>query len=256
MRRKVRRAAGEAAHARWLADHDALTGLPNRTAARQHYQHAAQAGRPPAAALLDLDDFKTVNDTWGHQVGDAHLVTVGERLAAACRDVGARAFRLGGDEFVLLLPWRPRSRPARRVRAVRRPCCATCGRSSGGLSAPQYLKLDENRSVTLSPALRRASRCLRRATRSPTCSVRGYSALPRQAVRDRAASLHARHAPAWSHRHKTVDEAHLGKVRVPGGSRSRSLAEWTVRRKDVREVKTCRSGAAAADCSSSTTSMG
>lgn len=141
MRRRVRRAAGEAAHARWLAGHDALTGLPNRTAARQHYQHAATAGRPPAAALLDLDDFKTVNDTWGHQVGDAHLTTVGERLAAACRDVGARAFRLGGDEFVLLLPSSDPAAVLRDVRVI-----------VGALGAPQYLKLDEGRSVMLVPS--------------------------------------------------------------------------------------------------------
>ena len=104
MRSCVRRATKEAAHARWLADHDALTGLPNRTGARRHYHRAAQAGLPYAIVLLDLDDFKSVNDTWGHHAGDAHLVAVAERLAAACQQVGATACRLGGDEFVLLLP--------------------------------------------------------------------------------------------------------------------------------------------------------
>ncbi len=104
MRARVRQAAGDAAHARWLADHDALTGLPNRAAARHLFQRTAHEGRPCALVLLDLDDFKTVNDTWGHHVGDAHLVAVAERLAASCRTIGATACRLGGDEFLLLVP--------------------------------------------------------------------------------------------------------------------------------------------------------
>ena len=206
MRRRVRRATGEAAHARWLADHDALTGLPNRTAARQHHQHAVLAGRPPAAALLDLDDFKTVNDTWGHQVGDAHLVTVGERLAAACRDVGARAFRLGGDEFVLLLPSADPATVVRDVRAI-----------VGALSAPQYLKLDEVRSVTLVPSasagiavpepgdgfsdvLRRADIALYHAKRNGV-APHLYTPDMRQ---------------PWSHRHKAWEDPHGAKVRVSG----------------------------------------
>jgi diguanylate cyclase (GGDEF)-like protein len=215
MRRRLRRAAGEAAHARWLADHDALTGLPNRTAARQHYQHAAQAGRPPAAALLDLDDFKTVNDTWGHQVGDAHLVTVGERLAAACRDVGARAFRLGGDEFVLLLPSPDPAEsagagdPASVVRDVRAIV--------GALSAPQCLKLDESRSVTLVPsasagiAVPEAGDSFSDVLRCADIALyhaKRYGSAPHLYTPDMR--------QPWSHRHKTLDEAHLGKVRVSG----------------------------------------
>jgi diguanylate cyclase (GGDEF)-like protein len=103
MRRRVRGAAAAAAEARWLADHDALTGLPNRAAAHHHYQRQAAAGQPCAVALLDLDDFKAVNDTWGHQAGDVQLAAIADRLAAACRELGGVACRLGGDEFVLLL---------------------------------------------------------------------------------------------------------------------------------------------------------
>jgi diguanylate cyclase (GGDEF)-like protein len=104
MRSRLRRVAGDAAHARWIAEHDALTGLPNRSAARHIYQTAAQEDRTQALVLLDLDDFKTVNDTWGHHVGDALLVAVAERLGGSCRGVGATACRLGGDEFLLLIP--------------------------------------------------------------------------------------------------------------------------------------------------------
>ena len=209
MRRRLRRAAGEAAHARWLADHDALTGLPNRTAARQHYQHAALAGRPPAAALLDLDDFKTVNDTWCHQVGDAHLVTVGERLAAACRDVGARAFRLGGDEFVVLLPATDTTDPQAVVRDVRTIV--------GALAAPQYLKVDETRSVTLVPsasagiAVAKAGDSFSDVLRCADVAL--YHA-KRYGVAPHLYTPDMRHP--WSHRHKALDEAHQAKMRVSG----------------------------------------
>jgi diguanylate cyclase (GGDEF)-like protein len=87
--------------------HDALTGLPNRT----HLQRAlgaaldaVAAGRAPGAAvmILDIDEFKAVNDTLGHQYGDQLLVEVGARLTATVGDAGTVA-RLGGDEFAVLL---------------------------------------------------------------------------------------------------------------------------------------------------------
>lgn len=104
LRHRLRRVIAEAARARWHADHDPLTGLPNRASARRHHEQAVAAGRPPAIALVDLNDFKAVNDTWGHQAGDTQLAAVADRLAAAGRKIGALACRLGGDEFVLLLP--------------------------------------------------------------------------------------------------------------------------------------------------------
>jgi diguanylate cyclase (GGDEF)-like protein len=137
---RVRRAVDEAAHAQWLADHDALTGLPNRHAARRRYQHAAQTGRPCAVALVDLDDFKTVNDTWGHQAGDAHLVAIGERLASSCREVGAVACRLGGDEFVLLLESADAGEAVRQVTEI-----------VAALRAELPLVVDETRTVSMHP---------------------------------------------------------------------------------------------------------
>lgn len=99
----LRRARADLAAARWLSEHDQLTGLPNRSGAQRLHQRQAGAGHPPAAVLLDLDDFKAVNDTWGHHVGDAHLAAVAERLAHCCAAIGASASRLAGDEFLLLV---------------------------------------------------------------------------------------------------------------------------------------------------------
>jgi diguanylate cyclase (GGDEF)-like protein len=88
--------------------HDALTGLPNRTYVQQELAGAladVAAGRAPGAAvmILDLDEFKDVNDTLGHHRGDDLLVEVGARLTAAVGTEGTVA-RLGGDEFAVLVP--------------------------------------------------------------------------------------------------------------------------------------------------------
>jgi diguanylate cyclase (GGDEF)-like protein/PAS domain S-box-containing protein len=84
---------------------DPLTGLLNRTAFSARLEAATvsiDAAAPPAVLFVDVDDFKTVNDTLGHAAGDELLVTVAARLTAAVRadDVVAR---LGGDEFAVLL---------------------------------------------------------------------------------------------------------------------------------------------------------
>ncbi len=91
---------------RRLASHDALTGLPNRTllndrlemALRQALRHNQQV----AVLLMDLDHFKNVNDSLGHQVGDQLLVTISQRLQKVIRTVDTVA-RLGGDEFVIVI---------------------------------------------------------------------------------------------------------------------------------------------------------
>lgn len=89
---------------RWSAAHDALTELPNRSLFQQRLQDATRPGRldPFALLLLDVDDFKQVNDTLGHDAGDTLLHTVGERLRAGLRD-GDFVARLGGDEFAIIL---------------------------------------------------------------------------------------------------------------------------------------------------------
>ena len=90
---------------RHLAHHDALTGLPNRLLLLDRLQQAvAQArrdGQRFAVLMLDLDDFKDVNDTLGHSLGDQLLCAVAERLRRTIRQSDTLA-RFGGDEFVLV----------------------------------------------------------------------------------------------------------------------------------------------------------
>jgi diguanylate cyclase (GGDEF)-like protein len=85
---------------RHQASHDALTGLANRSHVAE--RAAAHAGGPSAVLLLDLNDFKQVNDTLGHAAGDELLCVVGARLQECVRP-GDVVGRLGGDEFVILL---------------------------------------------------------------------------------------------------------------------------------------------------------
>jgi len=122
MRRRVRRAAGEAAHARWLAGHDALTGLPNRRTADPHLaaalERALAVQAPLCVALLDIDNFKRINDSHGHEIGDEVLRRVGEVLRAT---LGEHAFaaRHGGEEFLLVLPGLDREAARARLDALR-----------------------------------------------------------------------------------------------------------------------------------------
>ena len=97
------RESSERAHE--VALHDALTGLPNRTLLVQRLDHAilrCQRSRKIVAILFaDLDQFKSINDTYGHHVGDELLVAVADRLGGILR-AGDTLARLGGDEFVIL----------------------------------------------------------------------------------------------------------------------------------------------------------
>ena len=89
-----------------MAFYDPLTGLPNRSLFSERLTASVKARAPGghlATLMIDLDDFKNVNDTHGHEVGDALLVAVGERLQSAVRE-GDTVARLGGDEFVIALP--------------------------------------------------------------------------------------------------------------------------------------------------------
>jgi diguanylate cyclase (GGDEF)-like protein len=90
----------------FLATHDPLTGLPNRTLildrAEQMLARGARNQSPVAALFIDLDNFKGINDTLGHNIGDELLKAVAARLDAAVRGADALG-RLGGDEFVVIV---------------------------------------------------------------------------------------------------------------------------------------------------------
>ena len=90
---------------REAALHDALTGLPNRVLLLQLLAHAfrgaRRSGKSSAVFFVDLDQFKEINDTHGHQVGDELLVAVADRLTGLLRP-GDSLARLSGDEFVIL----------------------------------------------------------------------------------------------------------------------------------------------------------
>jgi diguanylate cyclase (GGDEF)-like protein/hemerythrin-like metal-binding protein/PAS domain S-box-containing protein len=89
-----------------LARHDALTGLPNRRVLHEHLRRALATGKRSghlgALLLLDLDNFKPLNDEHGHAVGDLLLIEVARRLGTSVRELDT-VVRFGGDEFVVLL---------------------------------------------------------------------------------------------------------------------------------------------------------
>lgn len=91
---------------RHLAHHDTLTGLPNRRLLADRLEQALalakRSGHLVALLLLDLDDFKIINDTDGHSAGDTVLVAIARRLSGLMRETDTVA-RLGGDEFIILL---------------------------------------------------------------------------------------------------------------------------------------------------------
>ncbi len=100
----TRRLRRQAATNAYLADHDQLTGLPNRRAFMRHIDQCigADGNRFAAVAIVDLDRFKDVNDTLGHENGDDLLRQIAERLSISLRP-GDVVARLGGDEFGLVL---------------------------------------------------------------------------------------------------------------------------------------------------------
>jgi diguanylate cyclase (GGDEF)-like protein len=98
---------GKEVELRRLVHRDPLTGLFNR---RSLFEHAAREqarceryGTPLSLVMLDIDEFKSVNDTYGHGAGDDVICETAARIALALRDVDS-AFRLGGEEFLILLP--------------------------------------------------------------------------------------------------------------------------------------------------------
>jgi diguanylate cyclase (GGDEF)-like protein/PAS domain S-box-containing protein len=131
----LKRLEEELAH---QALHDSLTGMPNRALFRDRLDHALRRasrpiagppGRRTAVLFIDLDDFKVINDTLGHRIGDGLLIAVGARIAGSIRP-GDTAARLGGDEFTVLLETIDDAAEARRV----------ADRILAGLATPFHLE--------------------------------------------------------------------------------------------------------------------
>jgi diguanylate cyclase len=104
----INRLRAELADAVWQLTHDPLTGLHNRTGLRAiHTATVASGARQPiVAVLIDLDLFKEVNDTHGHDAGDELLKATADRIGQLAVLFGGHAARLSGDEFAAIMPLR------------------------------------------------------------------------------------------------------------------------------------------------------
>lgn len=107
LEQQLKQLTNREAQARRLAYHDALTGLPNRTLLEDRFSQAISLARRQrklvAMLLIDLDGFKSINDSLGHGTGDKLLRTVAARLSGSIRGADT-VCRYGGDEFVVMLP--------------------------------------------------------------------------------------------------------------------------------------------------------
>lgn len=161
LHRTLGRQAGEAIERARMADslrhmalHDALTGAPNRALFTDRLERALHSARHAGGwvtvMFLDIDDFKAVNDTWGHRVGDGLVTEVARRLAAVVRS-GDSTARLSGDEFALLCvgatPGDARDVARRVSEVVGRPVvvdgCAVSVTASIGVATHHPMTADE-----------------------------------------------------------------------------------------------------------------
>ncbi len=121
-------------HLHRAAYFDLLTGLPNRRMLFEQLQLAHSNDMPYALLLIDLNDFKAVNDTQGHQIGDELLAGVADRIRSAV-DEAATVARLGGDEFAVLLPYVTVDEAEAAARAVRASFTEPIRLTTGPLAA-------------------------------------------------------------------------------------------------------------------------
>ena len=173
------------------AFHDPLTHLANRVLFADRLEHALvrarRGGRPVAVLFVDLDDFKNVNDSYGHSTGDQLLVELSRRLAACVR-AGDTAARLGGDEFAVLLDEGGGLETAREIaervaEAVRAPFLLA-GREIV-LGASLGIAVSEGGGETAGDLLRNADVAMYRAKEAGKGRVVVFEASMQTAVRER-----------------------------------------------------------------------
>ena len=152
---------------------DPLTGLLNRRGLEERMQaeiaRAAREGTPLGAVVFDLDHFKDVNDTHGHELGDRVLVWLGALLKEQARGVDVAA-RVGGEEFVVLLPRADQDAAATFAERVRRAVASRgAGRRARAHGARRLAAADGQRRRGLGGRRRSTvTRCWRRPTRRST----------------------------------------------------------------------------------------
>lgn len=145
---------------RHAATHDFLTGLANRALLQPEFRSLSEKG-PLAVICLDLDGFKSVNDTYGHAAGDDLLKIVASRLRAGIRQAD-RLFRLGGDEFAILMPEVSASQAENICRDLSHSLTQPIGLSKGDVSigASFGIKLVEKGETSCDTALGAADAAL------------------------------------------------------------------------------------------------
>ncbi|QKE82541.1 EAL domain-containing protein [Arthrobacter sp. NEB 688] len=169
------------------AFHDALTGLANRALFSDRLEHAiARREGTLAVMFLDLDDFKQVNDTRGHSVGDRLLVVVTDRLRAVLRS-GDTAARLGGDEFAVLMEGTDRASAEqmgqRLLEALAQPVAIDGG--SWSVKASLGIALADARTSTAEDVLREADVAMYWAKEQGKGTLRVFDAAQHAVTLDR-----------------------------------------------------------------------
>ncbi len=189
----------------WTATHDAVTGLPNRAAFQAALDSALGAAGPDhplALLLIDLDNFKQINDSHGHHAGDLVLRTFGDRIGAALPTGGVLA-RFGGDEFALVLPGialEAASALADRLQAIfRRPFALDGG--SVDLRASLGIAMFPDHAANAEDLVKCADIALYAAKDSGRSMVRVFEPAMRSTLQEHATMLHQARsvvANAWA----------------------------------------------------------
>jgi diguanylate cyclase (GGDEF)-like protein/PAS domain S-box-containing protein len=176
----------------YLADHDALTGLANRNLLgdrlTQAMAHARRSGELLALLYLDLDRFKGINDSFGHEFGDELLLDVSNRLKTVVRD-GDTVARHGGDEFILLLTAIQQPRDALAVahkifEAFSEPFTVRDHEVFVGMSIGATIYPDDGDDTVV--LLRNADTAMNRAKEEPGSTFHFYSREMRERALERA----------------------------------------------------------------------